>query len=394
MRAQEAVRLAVFLMSHGANTNAVNNVGETPLDIASRMTADFPKAQRLLLSILDPGEYGPKGVFSAAVPSIAKLGSTEEFFIGTPGSLPPHALGTRGTPETRPQNRTAPPVTSAGGRGSPAPIPPVTYDSRSGLPFQTAPIFAPGRASRRPCDKGITNELYRRGRGQGSTGGEERQKAPRGMVFKDMKMCRSSLLLAGGCAGVKAAKNRGRRPTTCVLGVKTAPRGISARGRPVTTAGESASGARWPSFPQKGTEAKRRGLGIGQSRDASGVRATHPTRGTAPHKRSPAVPDCEARREISQWLQQAAQGTPPVAPPARYNVTGYLTEKSPFVATGSRVEVYRALRLIKGGGPGELISVDKLRYALCRTGQPLLPEEMDSFLRKADPGNTGYVTAS
>ncbi|CAM9471343.1 unnamed protein product [Scytosiphon promiscuus] len=61
VRAQEALRVVVFLMSHGADARAVNDLGETPLELGSRFTAGFPKSRSLLLSILDSSKYQVTG---------------------------------------------------------------------------------------------------------------------------------------------------------------------------------------------------------------------------------------------------------------------------------------------------------------------------------------------
>lgn len=108
-------------------------------------------------------------------------------------------------------------------------------------------------------------------------------------------------------------------------------------------------------------------------------------------KRSPSVPDREARRRIAEWLRQSACTASP-NPLAKAHGRGeYLIETSPYVATNSRSEVYNALQVIKGGGRGELIRSDKLRVTLSTVGQALSPSEIDELLREADPGQTGWV---
>ncbi|CAM9623267.1 unnamed protein product, partial [Hapterophycus canaliculatus] len=69
IRAQEALRVVVFLMSHGADARAVNHLGETPLELGSRLTAGFPKSRSLLLSILDSSKYQVTGGTIFIVPA-------------------------------------------------------------------------------------------------------------------------------------------------------------------------------------------------------------------------------------------------------------------------------------------------------------------------------------
>lgn len=63
--------MVVLLMSHGADARAVNHLGETPLDLGSRLTSGFPKSRALLLSILDSSKYQISGGTIFIVPGAA-----------------------------------------------------------------------------------------------------------------------------------------------------------------------------------------------------------------------------------------------------------------------------------------------------------------------------------
>eukprot|EP00903_Cladosiphon_okamuranus_P005470 g5455.t1 len=69
IRAQEALRVVVFLMSHGADARAANRLGETPLELGSRLTTGFPKSRSLLMSILDSSKYQVSGGTIFIVPA-------------------------------------------------------------------------------------------------------------------------------------------------------------------------------------------------------------------------------------------------------------------------------------------------------------------------------------
>lgn len=63
--------MVVFLMSHGADARAVNHLGETPLELGSRLTTGFPKSRTLLMSILDSSKYQITGGTIFIVPEAA-----------------------------------------------------------------------------------------------------------------------------------------------------------------------------------------------------------------------------------------------------------------------------------------------------------------------------------
>ena len=77
--------MVVFLMSHGGDARAVNHLGETPLELGSRLTSGFPKSRSLLMSILDSSKYQVSGgtifIVPAAESSDAKKSSPQKQFL-------------------------------------------------------------------------------------------------------------------------------------------------------------------------------------------------------------------------------------------------------------------------------------------------------------------------
>lgn len=76
--------MVVFLMSHGGDARAANHLGETPLELGSRLTSGFPKSRSLLTSILDSSKYQVTGGTIFIVPAVdssAKKPSPRKQFL-------------------------------------------------------------------------------------------------------------------------------------------------------------------------------------------------------------------------------------------------------------------------------------------------------------------------
>ncbi|CAM9311106.1 unnamed protein product, partial [Ectocarpus sp. 6 AP-2014] len=141
IHAQEALRVVVFLMSHGADARAVNHLGETPLDLGFRLTSGFPKSRSLLLSILDSSKYQIAGgtifIVPANLPSVKEEATRkeEEEEDDDDDDTVARTTGLRG----------APPVATAGAAA-------VAATSRTTAPKTTTArgvTFSPSRRNRR-----------------------------------------------------------------------------------------------------------------------------------------------------------------------------------------------------------------------------------------------------
>lgn len=421
MRAQEALRVVVFLMSHGADARAVNHLGETPLDLASRLTSGFPKSRSLLVSILDSSKYQITGGAVFIVPGKPQL---ERVYEGNddetpdPGTSTVTARGVTFSPSQR--NRRAKKAED------------IANSQRPYTSVSVGPPFDKGRSQRVPalprgdhetalggschrlaaklgsrryrdrsnyrCDPSRDNAVSgKHSKHTSSVGGlvGEHPRRDVGVVFKNFRMGRSSAVLVSESKRRRARNDTALRPTSCPVNVerREARRGASSlAGRPATsnrtveksTNSQTDVGCNktiWKQAGARDLNRKRRG----QQQTATSGREK---------ARAFSVPDSEARRQIVEWLRESA-GTASAVPPATAHGAGeYLVETSSYVATSRRRDVYKALQAIKGGGRGELVSASKLRGTLCRVGQPLSTNEMDELLREVDPGETGCVSFS
>ena len=125
IRAQEALRVVVYLMSHGADATAANHLGETPLELGSRLTSGFPKSRSLLVSILESSKYQVSGGTIFIVPAAASdepsrqrrgvLGSVAE---GEEGAAGREDDETTATPDLRGSPAAAAGTAAAAGAGA------------------------------------------------------------------------------------------------------------------------------------------------------------------------------------------------------------------------------------------------------------------------------------
>lgn len=426
IRAQEALRVVVFLMSHGADSRVVNNLGETPLDVASRLTSGFPKSRSLLISILDSSKYQVSGGTIFIVPGAPRLMDVKEEGEDDDddGQLDPQrgtvrARGVTFSPSRRNRRarreedlaKTRLPYTPAAiapsfGEGS-RKIPTLPCGDHETTLGGARHRLAAGFDSRRRRDRETPQSaspsrgVAPAGRGGRASRGIEAgaiRSQETGVMFEDFRLGRKSAVHIGG---FKRRRGRpGVRPSSCPVGIDNGRarsvcsrtcqpdisdrRGVNRRqaddGRPMLRGNRSTDNGAKTNGRQQ------------QQRSSKGKRRRR-HREEVPRLKAPSVPDSEARRRIAEWLRESA-GTASAVPPVAAHGTGkYLGESSSFVATEPRSDVYRALQTIKGDGRGELISAQKLRATLCRVGQPLLPHEMDELLREADPGETGCVMA-
>ncbi|CAM9591645.1 unnamed protein product [Ectocarpus sp. 12 AP-2014] len=305
IHAQEALRVVVFLMSHGADARAVNHLGETPLDLGSRLTSGFPKSRSLLLSILDSSKYQIAGgtifIVPANLPSVKEeaTGKEEEDDAGAAAAAAAAAAATART--TAPKTTTARGVTFSPSRRNRRAK--KSYEiARSRLPYVSSaslssaePSFGEGRCRsssgggrggiatpalprgdhetalggvrhRLAAGHGARcsrNDHYgahggggrggRGGRGGGGAARERRQAGGAGGVhFKDYRMGRSSAVLVSGSGGGGGLK-RGRgtaRPASCpVPGGIDEGRGPGTPGSRVASSTTGAGQRRWRRRP-------------------------------------------------------------------------------------------------------------------------------------------------
>ena len=443
MHAQEALRVVVFLMSHGADARAANHVGETPLQLGSRLTSGFPKSHRLLTSILDSSKYQISGGTIFIVPGKPQAlttvkeheedGSDDGNDASTPRN-PAASTTVRGvtfSPSRRNRRaRKREKIVKSRRPYAPSSVPKETPSScKSGGSIRNIPKLprgdhetalggarhrlAAGLACHNPRNQEghrlrdlplprcrVNSPAPHRHRSaHASNAGSAAEKIPGQDVaisFTDFRMGRSSAVLVGG-----GKKKRGHvrtgptpRPASCRANVDS---GRSRRSAGSTIARPATSNRRAGKGRSEGnadggsrTNAiweDRRGRGQGETRlRKRRTETVRPERG-----RGPSVSDREARRQIAEWLRESAGTAPAVLPAAGHGFGEYLCETSSYVAVSRRSDVYKALQAIKGDGRGELISANKLRTSLCRVGQPLSPEEMDDLLQEADPEQTGCV---
>lgn len=442
--------MVVFLMAHGADARAANHLGETPLDLGSRLTAGFPKSRSLFMSILDSSKYQVSGgtifIVPGKPPPLTTLKEHDEDGGDHDASTPrnPTANTTiRGitfSPSRR--NRRIQkrqelanshlPYAHAHGCQVVAAHP---SSSIRGVSIRNVPVLprgdhetALGGARHRLaagfacCNsrerKGHQRDLHRRDAlspphrrrsahaSQPGSATEKKQAQGFGVNFTDFRMGRSSAVLVRG-----GRRRRGHtcpgpnpRPVSCRANVESGRSRRSAGGgsttaRPATTNrrmernccdGNADGGCRRTDNAIVGQQHRR-----GQGREETRLRKRGTGMVRKPEKRrgegGPSLPDSEVRRQIAEWLRETAGITPTVPPTASHGSGEYLAETSSYVASSHRSDVHRALQAIKGDGRGELLSAEKLRMSLCRVGQPLSPEEMDDLLREADPEGTGCV---
>lgn len=467
--------MVVFLMSHGADARAVNRLGETPLELGSRLTSGFPKSRSLLMSILDSSKYQVSGGTIFIVPaasSDAKKPSPRKQFVESVREEEAEAEGedhekiTTEDPQGMRNTTTARGVTFSPSRRNHRARKRHEL-TRSRLPYVSstaAPSFGEGRcrssragnttagtpalprgdheaalggsrhrlaaghgARCSRIDPSNEDDNYRRRGatscgishgGGGDGGGADVRNRPQtgaavGVTFKNFRMGRSSGVLVGGGFKRRRPTDSAERPSSCPVragGVASSGGDTRRRRRPATTnrgdgrerRGDSSSavlrggdggggvGTRAASSRHQQRTREGRHAKVGQTHNQRSSARQRNTK-KEEEERGPSVPDSEARRQISEWLRESA-GTASAVPPVTAHGAGeYLVETSPYVATGRRSDVYKALQAIKGDGRGELISAEKLRTTLCRVGQPLLPNEMDELLQETDPTGTGYV---
>lgn len=424
IRAQDALRVVVFLMSRGADARAVNNVGETPLVMGARLTNRFPKARRLLLLILDSSKYEISGGTISVVPGNPQLGDVEEEGVAdeppnsqaavraggvifSPSRRNRRELKKKVIAHSRRPYTTAASGPSCGwvqGERCITALPHGNHEATvGGRNYRLAARFSSKRCLSREASHRAAPEkkrLQQAAQDPGDRGDRGPRAQTIGVMFRDMKMAKNSALLVSRRKRGRADAHLGSRPTTSLAQLVSSCRLKTATVRPATTDRGVPSRAWYQTLPgdcrrklqttlpvearacrKNGQQVPRRQCAEGEKR---GRRATSRRDG------SPTVPDFEARRQISEWLRNTA-GTVMVVPPAdggRF-LGRHLVETSGFVATDQQSEVYKALRAIKGDSRGELISAERLRTALCRTGQALQPTEMDQLLKEADPGDTG-----
>lgn len=406
------------LMSNGADARAVNNVGDTPKDVACRLTSGLPKTRKLLISILDSSKYEVSGGIIFIVPGKPQPTRVEK--EDAVENLPdPQAIvradGVKFSPSRRNQRaRTTKEIVKsrqphtvekkecfparAVSKSIPT-LPRGDHESAvGGTNHHLAAAFSSRRNMRRQASRYTRNGTDMRPAAADvrDTSGEDQQQPDIGVMFRDMRMVKnSSVLLNRGSKRRRLRAHCESRPITCSAGNSRGQLRDSDVARPTTTghstgisspgihdhvgSSESWSSRRQQARRRRHTPGGERGMKLAETSNAR--REKHDT-----------VPDFEARRQISQWLRESAGNVVTVPATGGSRLGGHLTEKSGFVATDDRKEVYRALRTIKGEGRGELISSKRLRAMLCRTGQRLRPEEMNDLLREADPTDTGCVS--
>lgn len=422
MKSQEALRVVVFLMSHGADARAVNNVRETPLDVAARLTSGFPKARKLFISILDSSKYEVTGGTIFIVPGKPQLTRVEEEDVVNEAPDPQAAVRAGGinfspsrrnrrarkTEEIANSQRPHPMARSGpySGRARPrnvAALPRGDHETAvGGTNHHLAAEFSSHQYVSREAFRCASTEKtmpLTSGDARSPFGGG-RQTLPGqtiGIMFKDSRMARNSAVFYSGSKRRRPRTPFDSRPATCSVPNNKSQSGNSGFVRP-TTIGLGTLSRAEALVPTEGYHAGSSKAWIGNRQQAHQQRhAVDWKRGkknaatTIQREGDPSVPDFEARRQISEWLRKSAGTVVAVPPTAGSTLGGHLVETSAFVATDDRSEVYKALRAIKDQSRGELISAEKLRCMLCRTGQPLKPAEMDELLLEADPGDTGCV---
>lgn len=415
-------------MSHGANARAVNDLGETPLDLASRLTNALPKSHSLLKSILESSKYDTPEDTVFIPSSQPRLSSGEERYGEGDNSIAPVPTVTsrgvtlspsqRDGKESKKQEivnswspQTISSITSSfrGGANSAIVRPLRPSDDETaldryrhhfaasfGFHSQNSPGKQIGGFSR--CVSFPGDQQVRVSRGAVAGGGDRfaskvrRRQRGLGIMFNNLRMGKRSTVLVDNCkehskrflnASSLRAHVRPRSPKA----VRDIPRrcrtDASARlGHLVATTTTTGCSV--------GARSRRSNL-WGERRGEGNRRRQAKASWKGFEKRSPSVPDREARRWIAEWLRRSTCAATPNPLNKGHGRGEYLIETSPHVATNSRSEVYYALQIIKGGGRGELIKSDKLRETLSTVGQPLSPSEIDELLREADPGQTGWV---
>ncbi|CAM9607563.1 unnamed protein product, partial [Discosporangium mesarthrocarpum] len=420
LQAQDTLRVVIYLMSHGADARVPNALGETPLAMAARCTAGFPRARKLLVSILDSSKYSVEGSAIYVVPGeqthLPSLDEGEEG--GLRGLLvdpAPQTVGVGGVTYCRsPQGKRAQVrwgegKGGVGGRGT-RPTYSKThalernFTRSTGQRWATSKPVLPlgdhetalGGSDHRLAALFSSSSKLRRDREGRSAGPAHRHPAssphPRpqstlagpgqgeqiGVYFRGYRLGRSSSVPARRALPRprRTTSPPGPRPNTCPV--------------PKASGGERAGGE---GLGEKGGCWNRKGNGGGALRGwggkceegglHQGVR-----QGVDGHlHRGPTVSDSEARALISSWIQESVGA-------GRVPGLGDIAERSGYVSFGGREEIYEALRTVRGRGRGELISANRLREVLCHVGQPLQPEEMEDLLRSGDPEETGYLSCS
>lgn len=423
MKAQEALRVLVFLVSRGADAKAVNNMGQTPLDVAARLTSGFPKARKMFISILDSSKYEVRGGAIYIFPGKSQLPLVEEK-DGMDEAPDPQATVRRGGIDFSPSRRNhrakkkeevansrhphtvarSGPCSGWTRPSSVATLPRGDHEiAIGGTNHHLAAEFAPRRGMSREASRYASTEQaipLATGDVHSPLGGDRQTLRGRDVevMFKNTRMARNSAILYSGSKRRRPRAPVDSRPSTCSISNSKSKHGNSVLVRPNPMRLRTLSRAEVPVYTggydtessnactENRKQAHRRRHIIDGER---GMKMT-PTAATR-RQEHPSMPDFEVRRQISEWLRKSAGTIVAVPPIGESRLGGHLVETSAFVATDGRSEVYKALRAIKGQSRGELISAEKLRGILCRTGQPLKPAEMDELLLEADPGDTGYI---
>lgn len=418
-------------MSHGANARAVNHLGETPLDLASRLTNGLPKSHNLLKSILDSSKYdtAEDTVFIAS--SQPRLSSVEERYGEGYNSIAPVPTVTsrgvtlspskRDGKESKTQKivntwgpQTISSITSSfrGGANSTNVHPVRLRDDEialdrdrhrlaaaSGFHSQNSSEKQSGGFSRCvsfPGDRQVRVSIGAGARGDDRSASKvRRRRRGLGIMFDKLKMGKRSAVLGYDC------KEHGKR----VLNASSLRAHVRPRSpkdvRDNPRRHKASSCARLGHLVAPSSSSTTTGCSVGASSCRSNQWGERRGEGNRRRqakvswkgfeKRSPSIPDREARRLIAEWLRRRTCAAAPNPLAEGYRRGEYLIETSPYVATNCRSEVYNALQAIKGGGRGELIRSGKLRVTLSTVGQTLSPSEIDELFREADPGQTGWV---
>lgn len=412
-RAQEALRVVVFLISHGADARAVNNVGDTPLDIAIRLTRGFSKTRGLLISILDSSKHEVKGGALFIVPGNPRITDMDnEDADGVPEYQCPEvrvrgmrflpsrriarARGKREISDTQRDDNRPTPISFTNGVGElTSALPRGDHEALiGGAQYRLAERFS---SYRRPRSVQARDTAGAQDPARSRTHVERRRgcNTSIAVMFKDFRMGKSSAVLSNRRTQDRASAISGAQPTTtCTMRrVETTLGRMEARKWPTTSSSYNLSKTNLFHCRRRGNRIDGKEEYVWECTDVYDKRVKRSARGNNNRKGTPSLSNSEALEKISQWLRRSARNASAMPPPSGHAVGGHLTETSSFVAADSRSDIYDALHAIKGESPGELISADRLRGALCRTGQYFQAADMDALLQEIDPKNTGWVAA-
>ncbi|CAM9418210.1 unnamed protein product [Chrysoparadoxa australica] len=437
VKAQEALRVVIYLMAHGADPHLTNALGETPMDAAVKGTKAFPKAKKLLCGILESSEVEASGSALYVVANKKKLDhELTEVDEWAAEKDPPtvHANGSKfqacrasdqrskskSKVKHKGKGKAAARAWSGAGcdEGEPSKQPLRHVDDRSldssvktfkGVPVSRmwnigTPTVRPSQAvpkmmgsrpisplpvqsRRRAVIEAQTRETgLVRSRGPGQRRAKTAQPllgtatwASVGVAFKDLRFGNTRVVNVG---------ESGRR-------ARTAPAMGSVRaasGNEAMTMGNAKEAMPMACYSDGGGGGGR-GAGGGavssrgrrQRGAITGSRASKRQQGAPPSAKG--VANTAAARIINHWMKESAKAT-------KYT-GGNLSETSRFVSFSSQGEVYDALCLLKGSrGGGELMPVGTVTRYLSSVGEALLPEELERFKKDADPTNCGYISCS